>query len=96
MNIAVSLKIVAHNISVSMIMVSTDNQQLNPKAIGVNTHIADFCKDMNFCLIDNSKRVKMHHLNNSRPHLTKKGLRFLVMCIAKKLPIFLNDIHLAI
>ena len=32
---------------------------------------------MNFSLIDNSKRVKMQHLNNSRLHLNKKGSQVL-------------------
>ena len=53
MNISVSLKSEAHEISVSNIIVHTDNQQLNLKAIEVTNYLADFCKEMNFSLIDN-------------------------------------------
>ena len=47
MNITVSLKSKAHDVSVSNIIVHTDNQQLNLKAIEVNNHLANFCKEMN-------------------------------------------------
>ena len=72
MNIAVSLKSEALKVSVSNIIVRTDNQQLNFKAIEVNGHIPGFCTEMNFSLIDNSKRMKAQYLNNSRIHLNKK------------------------
>ena len=72
MNIAVSLKSEALKVSVSNIIVRTDNQQLNFKTIEVNSHIPGFCKEMNFSLIDNSKRMKAQYLNNSRIHLNKK------------------------
>ena len=77
MNTAVSLKSEAHNVSVSNIIVRTDNQQLNLKAIDVNNHLADFCQKMNFSLTDHSKLVKVQHLNNRRLHLNKKGSQVL-------------------
>ena len=78
MNIAVSIKSEAHDVSVlTNIIVRTDIQQLNLKAIEVNNLLADFCKEMNFSLIDNSKPVQAQYLNNSRLHLNKKGSQVL-------------------
>ena len=47
-NIAVFLKSETFHISVSNIIVHTNNQQLNLKAIKVNNHLVYFCKEMNF------------------------------------------------
>ena len=51
MSTAVFLKIEAHNVSASNIIFCTDSQQLNLKAIAVNSLLADFCKENNFSLI---------------------------------------------
>ena len=52
MNIAVSLKIEAHDVSVCNIGVRTDNQQLNLKAFEVINHLTDFCKEMIFVFFE--------------------------------------------
>ena len=97
MNIAVSLKCEAHNVSVSNIIVRTDNQQLNLKAIEPNNLLVGFCKEMNFSLIDNSKRVTAQHLNNSRLHLNETGSQVLSDLYCREIVSrFLNDIDLAI
>ena len=51
-----------------------------------NNRLADSCEETNFPFINNSKRMKAQHFNNSK---------FLVIIIAKKLSKFLNDIHVA-
>ena len=96
-NIAVSLKSDAHDVSVFDVKVRANNHQLNLKLIEVNNHQADFCREMNyFPLIDDSKRMKAQHLNNSSIHLNKKGSKILKDVYFKKMSKFLNDIHLAI
>ena len=80
-NNAVSLKSEVHDVSVSNIILRTNNEQVNLNAIEINNHLADFCKKMNFpdfALIVNSKLVKAQHLNNSRFHLNKKGPQVLI------------------
>ena len=80
MNISVSLKSEAHEISVYNIIVHTDNQQLNLKAIEVTNYLADFCKEMNFSLIDNWKRMESANI------LTTAGLN-------KKWSTILSDVY---
>ena len=77
MKLAVSLKSEVNDVSVSNIIVCTDNQQLNLKAIKVNGHLVGFCQENNFSLVDNLKRGKEQHLNNRRLHLNKNGSKFL-------------------
>ena len=56
MDIAVIVKLETLNVSVSNIIVHTDNQQLNLKAVEVNIHLTDFCKEISFSLL---KRMKV-------------------------------------
>ena len=56
MDIAVFVKLETLNVSVSNIIVHTDNQQLNLKAVEVNIHLTDFCKEISFSLL---KRMKV-------------------------------------
>ena len=65
MDIAVFVKLETLNVSVSNIIVHTDNQQLNLKVLKVNNRLADFCKQINFSLIYNSKRVKAQDLRTA-------------------------------
>ena len=77
MNIAVFLKSEVHNISVSGIIVRTDNEQLNLWQSKSTIILLIFVKGLSFALIVNSKRAKVQHLNNSRLHLNKKGSKVL-------------------
>ena len=70
----VNIKSEAHNGSVPNIIVHTDNQQLNLKVLKVNNRLADFCKQINFSLIYNSKRVKAQDLRTADFTWTKKVL----------------------
>ena len=56
MDIAVFVKLETLSVSVSNIIVHTDNQQLNLKAVEVNIHLTDFCKEISFSLL---KRMKV-------------------------------------
>ena len=59
MDIAVFIKLETLIVSVSNIIVHTHNQELNLKAIEVNIHLTDFCKEISFSLTDILKRMKV-------------------------------------
>lgn len=74
---AVSLKNEKRDVSISNVIVRTDNQHLNKKETEVSKHLLKFCKEMNHSLIDTSKRIKLQHLNKSKEHLNKNGFKIL-------------------
>ena len=43
----------------------------------VNFHLKELSKENNIFLIDNSRKIKGHHLNKGKLHLTKYGSRVL-------------------
>ena len=63
--------------SVSTIILRGDNKKLNEKGCEVNSHIKELCKEKNIYVIDNSKKIKLQHLNKGKLHLTKYGSRIL-------------------
>ena len=43
----------------------------------VNFHLKELSKENNIFLIDNSRKIKGHHLSKGKLHLTKYGSRVL-------------------
>ena len=61
------------DVSISNIILRTDNKKFNQKVQEVNTHLKDICKDKNIYLIDNTNKIKAQHLNKGKLHLNKRG-----------------------
>ena len=62
-----------HDVSISNIILRTDNTNLNEKGCLVKSILAEMCKEKNICLIDHSRKIKSHHLSRGKLHLSKKG-----------------------
>ena len=67
-NLACQLKNEKHDVSVSTIVLRTDDKILNLKGIEVNSYLKE---------LDNSKKIKAQHLNKGKLHLTKFGSKVL-------------------
>ena len=65
-NLACQLKSEIHDVSVSTIILRTDDKKLNEKGIGVNLHLLDLSKEKNIFLIDNSRKIKAQHINKGK------------------------------
>ena len=76
-NLACQLKTDLHNVSVSTIIVRGDDKKLNEKGREENAQLKELCKGKNIYLIDNSKRIKLQHLNKGKLHLNKNGSKIL-------------------
>ena len=76
-NLACKLKTESHDVSVSTIILRGGNNKLNEKGCEVNSHLKELCKEKNIYVIDNSKKIKLQHLNKGKLHLTKYGSRIL-------------------
>ena len=76
-NLACKLKTESHDVSVSTIILRGNNKKLNEKGCEVNSPLKELCKEKNIYLIDNSKKIKLQHLNEGKLHLTKYGSRIL-------------------
>ena len=76
-NLACQLKNEKHDVSVSTIILRTDDKILNEKGIEVNSYLKELCKKKNIFLVDNSKKIKAQHLNKGKLHLTKFGSKVL-------------------
>ena len=72
-NLASSMKEESYDVSISSIILSTDDKRLHQKGCEVNDHLREKCKIKNVYLIYNSNRIK--HLNKCRQQLNKKGSR---------------------
>ena len=57
-NLACSMKGENCDVSISNIIVRTDNKKFNKKGQEVNTYLSDMCKDKNIYLIDNTNKIK--------------------------------------
>ena len=84
-NLATAVKSETCDVSISSIILRTDNKQLNQKGVEVNAYLKDLCKEKNIYFINNSKRIKAQHLNQGRLHLNRKGSNILSS-------IFVNEI----
>ena len=63
-----------HDVSVSTVTLRTDDKKLNEKGMDVNLHLKKLRKEeKNIFLIDNSRKIKAQHLNNSKLHLTNSN-----------------------
>ena len=62
-NLACRLKNEIHDVSVSTIILRTDDKKLNEKGMEVNLHLKELSKEKNIFLIDNSRKIKAQHLN---------------------------------
>ena len=76
-DLATSLKNNQHDVSVSNIILRTDNSKLNAKRCEVNRILCQLCHERNMYLIDHSKKIKPNHLNKGKLHLNKNGSNIL-------------------
>ena len=76
-NLACQLKKEKHDVSVSTIVLRTDDKILKEKGIEVNSYLKELCKKKNIFLVDNSKNIKAQHLNKGKLHLAKVGSKVL-------------------
>ena len=76
-DLATSLKNNQHDVSVSNIILRTDNSKLNAKWFEVNQILSEWCHERNIYLIDHSKNINPNHLNKGKLHLNKKGSNIL-------------------
>ena len=74
---AVPLKRNSRDVSVSIIIVRTDDSNLSEKGCEVNAHLTEMCKERKLNLINHSKKIKPNHLNRGKLHLNQKGSKVL-------------------
>ena len=72
-DLAITLKGNSRDVSVTNIIVCTDNSNLNDKGCEVNAHLTEMCKERQLNLINRSKKIKPNHLNRGKLHLNQKG-----------------------
>lgn len=58
----------SHNVTLSTIILTTDNKELDKKRCEANHHPKQLC-EKSICLIENTKKIKLQHLNESKLHL---------------------------
>ena len=75
-NLECSLKNEIHGVSVSTIILRTDDKKLKEKRMELNLHLKA-SKEISISLIDNSRKIKVQHLNKGKFDLTKYGSRIL-------------------
>ena len=80
-NLACRLKNETHNVSVSTIILRTDDKKSNEKMDGSKFTFKKLSKEKNIFLIDNSRKIKAQHLNEGKLYLTKYGSRILMKCL---------------
>ena len=76
-DLAMFLKTESSHVSVSNIVLRTENPLLNDIVSEVNLHLKDLCEERNLYLIDNTKSFRSHHLNKGKLHLNRKGSKLL-------------------
>ena len=87
-DLAMSLK--TNDVSVSDIILRTDNSLLNQKGCEVNSPLEDLCEERNLYLADNTKKFRSHHLNKGKLHLNRKGSKLLNDTFIRQLSHVLN------
>ena len=65
-NLACRLKNKMHDVSVSTIILRTDDKRLNEKGIEVNLHLEKLHKGKYIFLIDSSRKIKAQNLNKGK------------------------------
>ena len=58
-DLVMSLKTESNDVSVSNIVLRTDNSLLNQKGSEVNSHLKDLCEERDLYLIDNTKKFDL-------------------------------------
>ena len=77
-DLVTTLKGKSLDVSVSNIIVRTDNTNLNDeKGCEVNAHLRELCKERKLNLINHSKKIKPNHLNRGKLHLNQTGSKVL-------------------
>ena len=71
--LATSFKNDQNDVSISNIILRTDNKNLNEKGYLVNSIFAEMCKEENIYLMYHSRKIKSHHLNRGTLHLNENG-----------------------
>ena len=66
-----------HDVSVSTIILRTDDKKMKEKEMEVNFHLKELIKEKSIFLIDNSRKIKPQYLNKGKLHLTKCSSRVL-------------------
>ena len=84
-DLATSLKNNQHGVSVSNIILRTDNSKLNAKRCKVNRILSQLCHERNIYLIDHSKKIKPNHLNKGKLHLNKNVSNILSRTFANEI-----------
>ena len=84
-DLAMFLKIESSDVSVSNIVLRTDNPLLNDIVSEVNLHLKDLCEERNLYLTDNTKSFRSHHLNKCTLHLNRKGSKLLNDTFTRKM-----------
>ena len=88
-DLASTLEIESHDVSVSNIIVRNDSDTLNKNGCEVNAILMELRKEKNICLIDNSKKIKPQHLHKGKLHLNQKGSHLLSDIFLKEIsPVF--------
>ena len=72
-NLACRLKNKILDVSISTIILRTDDKKLNKKGMEVNLYLKDLCKEKTIFLIANSRKIKTQHFNKGKLRLTKYG-----------------------
>ena len=75
-NLECRLKNEIHGVSVSTIILRTDDKKLNENRMELNLHLKA-SKEISISLIDNSRKIKVQLLNKGKFDLTKYGSRIL-------------------
>ena len=60
-NLACQLKTDSHDVSVSAIILKTDDKKLNKKGYEVNSDLKELCEEKKVYLIENSKWIRPQH-----------------------------------
>ena len=84
-NLATSLKGNSRDVSVSNIIVRTDNSNLNEKGCEVNAHLTEVYKERKCNLINHSQNIKPNHVNRGKLHLNRKGSKVLRDAVLKEI-----------
>ena len=75
-----------HDVSVSTIILRTDDKKLNEKGMEVSLHLKEICKEKNIFLMENSKNIKAPHFYEIELHLTKHSPRISSKNFTKETP----------
>ena len=89
-DLATSLKNNQHDVSVSNIILRTDNSKLNAKRYEVNQILSKLRHESNIYIIDHSKKIKLNHLNKGKLHLNKNGSNILSRTFVNEIPRVFN------